>query len=31
VTSGQLKLDSGTRVAIVKDDTLALPDQVPVE
>jgi membrane fusion protein (multidrug efflux system) len=31
VTSGQLKLDSGTRVAIVKDDTLALPEQVPVE
>ncbi|TDQ78814.1 membrane fusion protein (multidrug efflux system) [Dongia mobilis] len=31
VTSGQLKLDNGTRVAVVKDDTLALPDQVPVE
>jgi membrane fusion protein (multidrug efflux system) len=31
VTSGQLKLDNGTRVAIVADDTLALPDQVPVE
>lgn len=31
VTSGQLKLDSGTRVAIVKDETLALPEQVPVE
>lgn len=31
VTSGQLKLDNGTHVAIVKDDTLALPEQVPVE
>jgi membrane fusion protein (multidrug efflux system) len=31
VTSGQLKLDSGTRVAIVKDDTLKLPEEVPVE
>jgi membrane fusion protein (multidrug efflux system) len=31
VTSGQLKLDTGTRVAIVKDDTLALPAEVPVE
>lgn len=31
VTSGQIKLDSGTRVAIAKEDTLALPDQVPVE
>lgn len=31
VTSGQLKLDNGTRVAIQKDDTLAVPDQVPVE
>ena len=26
-----LKLDNGTRVAIQKDDTLAVPDQVPVE
>lgn len=31
VTSGQLKLDSGTRVAIVENDTLTLPEQVPVE
>jgi len=31
VTSGQIKLDSGTRVAIAKENTLALPDQVPVE
>lgn len=31
VTSGQLKLDTGTRVALSKEDTLALPDQVPVE
>jgi membrane fusion protein (multidrug efflux system) len=31
VTSGQIKLDSGTRVAIAKEDTLALPEQVPVE
>lgn len=31
VTSGQLKLDNGTRVAVVKDDTLSLPEQVPVE
>ncbi|WP_374650211.1 efflux RND transporter periplasmic adaptor subunit [Dongia sp.] len=31
VTSGQLKLDSGTRVAIVKDETLVVPEEVPVE
>jgi membrane fusion protein (multidrug efflux system) len=31
VTSGQIKLDSGTRVAIAKENTLALPEQVPVE
>ncbi|WP_374378518.1 efflux RND transporter periplasmic adaptor subunit [Dongia sp.] len=31
VTSGQLKLDNGTRVAVQKDDTLAVPEQVPVE
>ena len=31
VTSGQLKLDTGTRVAIVPDNTLAVPAEVPVE
>ncbi|MBL8709200.1 MAG: efflux RND transporter periplasmic adaptor subunit [Rhodospirillaceae bacterium] len=31
VTSGQLKLDNGTRVAVVDDKTLSLPDQVPLE
>lgn len=31
VTSGQLKLDNGTRVAIVAEDTLAIPAEVPVE
>lgn len=31
VTSGQLKLDNGTRVAIVAEDTLAIPVEVPVE
>jgi membrane fusion protein (multidrug efflux system) len=31
VTSGQLKLDTGTRVAIVEDETLKLPEEVPVE
>jgi membrane fusion protein (multidrug efflux system) len=31
VTSGQLKLDNGTRVAIVDEDTLKVPDEVPVE
>lgn len=31
VTSGQLKLDNGTRVAIVEDKTLSLPDQTPLE
>ena len=31
VTSGQLKLDTGTRVAISKENTLALPEQVPLE
>ncbi len=31
VTSGQLKLDNGTHVAVVKDETLSIPEQVPVE
>lgn len=31
VTSGQLKLDNGTRVAMVAEDTLAIPAEVPVE
>jgi len=31
VTSGQIKLDNGTRVAIVPDETLKLPEEVPVE
>lgn len=31
VTSGQLKLDNGTRVAVQDEETLKLPDQVPVE